>query len=120
KLAIQVLELRPGQIVLLGVSVLYVADGILELANICGNTFVALATLTGGPFYSLAFTDLFFPGGRNLGQIVGPSERGARTIRAMNDDDRSTRQIQVGVHGLDGLVVPLGDLAHKDIRQYLA
>ena len=118
KLAVFVLQLRPRQIVLLGISVLNVADRVLQLAYISSHAFVTLAALTRGPLYSLALTDFFLPFGRNFRQIVGPAERSTRTIGAMHHDDRCAGQFKIRVQRLDGSVVPLLDLGQEDIGQH--
>src|SRR5690606_12494859 len=120
ELAFLVLELRPGQVILLGISVFDVADGVLQLANVSGNAFVTLATLARGPLDGLAFADLVLPVGRYLGQVVGPVEGRAGTVRTVHHDDRGTGQLDVGVQRLDGFIIPLGDLAQIDIRQHFA
>src|SRR5690606_2945823 len=118
ELAVLVLQLGPGQFVLLGVSVFNVADRVLQLAFVSSHAFVTLATLTGRPLHSLAFTNLGLPVRGHFGQIVGPTESGARTVGAVNHHDVLVRQGQIGVQFLDGCIVPLGDLGQVDIAQY--
>src|SRR5690606_23332205 len=118
ELAVLVLQLGPGQLVLLGVSVFNVADRVLQLAHISGHAFVALATLTGRPLHSLAFANLGFPVWGNFGQVVGPAKGRARTVGAVNHHDVLVRQGQMGVQFFDCCVVLLADLGQVDGVQY--
>src|SRR5690606_16196580 len=120
KLTVLVSHLRPGQVVLLGVSVFNIADGVLQLTYVSGNAFVTFTTLTCGPFYGFAFTNLLFPLGGNFRQVVGPAKRGAGTVGAVHHNDGSVWQVQVGVERGDGLVIPLVDLAQEDVGDEFA
>src|SRR5690606_8319482 len=92
ELARLVLQGSVRQAVLLGVGVLDVTDGVLQLLHVVGNALVTLATLANRPLHGLAFANLFLPVGRYLGQIVGPAEGRARAVRAVYDDDVGVRQ----------------------------
>src|SRR5690606_14537069 len=106
-----------GQLVLLGVGVFDVADRVLQLADVGGDAFVALAALAHGPLDRLAFADRGLPLGRDLGQVIGPAEGGARAVGAVDHHDIAVRQAEARVQGGDRRVVPLLDLAQVDVGQ---
>ncbi|EAW42553.1 hypothetical protein N9414_24358, partial [Nodularia spumigena CCY9414] len=114
------LQLGVGQLVLLDVGVLDVADGVGQATHEGGHAFVALAACARGPVHGLAFANLFLPLGIDLGQVVGEAEGGARAVSAAHGSDGGVRQVHARVQGLDGLVIPLADLAQVDVAQHLA
>src|SRR6185437_3276499 len=69
-----------GQLVLLGVSVFDIADRVLGLSDVAGNTFVTLRADAGRPFHGGAGTDLALPIRADLREIVGKVEGRARTV----------------------------------------
>src|SRR6185437_12655066 len=76
-----------GQLVLLGVGVFNVADGVLGLTDIAGNAFIALGANANRPFNRSAGANLGLPVGADLREVVGEVEGGARSVRTVNDRD---------------------------------
>ena len=109
-----------GQLVLLGIGVFDVTDRILGLADIAGDAFVALGANASRPFDRGAGTDLGFPVGADLREIVGEVEGGARTVGAANDGDGVGRQLQLRIELGDRRIIPFGDLAEIDVGQRFA
>src|SRR4029079_2015854 len=108
-----VLVLHGGErhAVALGVRIFHVTDRALDPLDVRGDPFVALAADAFRPRNGGGAAHFRLPLVAGLRQIVGPYERGARTVRAPHDGYRLVGQLQTGVERNDGLVVPLLDLA---------
>ena len=117
ELASLILELGPGEVVLLRVGVFDVTDRVIQLTDVSGNTFVALAALAHRPLHSLAGTDLRLPVSGDLGEVVGPEERGAGTVSAVDHNDRGGRKLEARVQLRDLGVIPHLDLAEEDVGE---
>ena len=118
--AVFVAQEHMAHLVLLGVGVLDVTDGIRQALHKGRHAFIALTASTDRPVDGRAFTDLGFPLGVHLGQVVGEDEGRAGTVGAANRSDGRVGQRHAGVQRQDRRVVPLGDLAQKDIAEHRA
>ena len=85
--------------------------------HVVGDALVALGAEADRPFDGRAGADAGLPFRTDLGKVVGEDEGRPRTVRAMHDDDRLRRQLDVRVELRDRRIVPLGDLAEEDVRQ---
>ena len=104
-----------GQVVLHGVGVFDIAECADGLSCLVGNAFAALGADADRPFDRGILTDLALPLGADLGEIVGPDERGARTVRAVHDGNRGAGQLDAGIELRDRRIVPFRDLAEEDL-----
>ncbi len=116
-LAVLVDHLHRRHLVLQGVGVLDVPDGAFRLDHVVGDALVALRADACRPFDARVGADIVAPIGADLGQIVGEDERRPGTVRAMHDDDRVRRKLDIRVQLLDRRIVPLGDLAKENIGE---
>ena len=105
---------------MLDVGILNITNRVGQTVHECGHAFIAFSTCTDGPVNGCALTHFRFPLGMNAAEVVGEVKGGARAICATHDCDFSVRQRQSGVQGLDGGIVPFGDLAEVNITQHLA
>ena len=90
------------------------------LLHVGGDAGIALAAHAVRPVDRRVGADLAGPFRVHLAEIVGEVEGGARTIGAMHGQDRGGWQVQLRVQRLDSRIIPLGDLAQKDLGQRLA
>ena len=109
-----------GQVVLLSVRILYIADRTRQTLYERGDTVVAFTTQTGWPVNGRAGTDFRFPLFVHFRQVAGEHERGTRTIRAANHGDVLGRQLQAWVEFGDRFVIPFFDFAQVDVTQGFA
>ena len=96
-----------------------VADGSVGVGDGLDDTVGALRSLAAVLLREVA-VDLGVPVllGGGL-EVLGEVLRGARIIGTVNGGDLEIRQVGIRVVGLDGLVVPVGDVALEDLRHRL-
>src|SRR5512140_1297252 len=92
-----VLELGSGQLVLIGVGQLHVADGAFVLLHQAGDALVALAAQPRRPVHAGGLAGTGLPLRRDLGEIVGEDAGGARADGEMRHADGRVEQLRGGV-----------------------
>src|SRR3970282_1835226 len=97
-----------------GIGQFDVTDRTLDLLDVGGHAFVALAAHAGRPAHRGAFTDLGLPLRADLGQVVDPVEGRAGTVGAVHDVDLAVGQGDAGIECDDRRVVPAGNVAQVD------
>ena len=117
RLAVLVDHVGVGQLVLLGIGILDIADRALGLDHVVGHAFVALGADADRPLDRGVGTDLILPSGAHLVQVVGEVEGGARSVGAVHDGDRLGRKLRLRIELLDRLIIPFGDLAEEDLGE---
>ena len=106
-------ETGVGQLVLLRIGVLDIADRVGQAVHKRGNTFVALATSTDRPVDRRALAHLGLPLGVDLREVVREQEGSSRAVGAAHHLDLVVGQGDPGVQPGDRGVVPLRDLADE-------
>src|SRR5262249_3934714 len=79
------------------------------------NAGVTLTTKSNGPVHGLSVTDRRLPICADLAQIVREDERRARSVRSVSDVDSAVRKSCSGIESADLLIVPIRNLAEKDV-----
>ena len=72
------------------------------------------------PLHGSGGADFFRPLRRDFAEVVGEDEGGAAGVCPAHDGDFHARQLQGGIGGADGRVIPGGDLAQVDVCEGLA
>src|SRR6266513_1578131 len=80
-----------------------------------GHTAISPAAQPDRPFDCRAFSHARLPFGTRLREIVGPVESRSGAIDTMNDRDRHVGQFQFSIDLLDRRIVPVPDLAKKNV-----
>ena len=109
-----------GQVILLSVRILYIADRTRQTLYERGDTVVAFTTQTGWPVNGRAGTDFRFPLFVHFRQVAGENERGTGTICTTNHCDVLRRQFDTRVQFGDGFVIPFFDFTEVDVTQGFA
>src|SRR3569833_2840950 len=102
-------------LILVGVGQLDVTDRARRLLDQGRYTRNAFARHTSGPLHRLAFADRTVPIRADLAQIGGEDVGGSGTIGTVHWDDRNARQLYAGIKGSYRGVIPILDLAGKDV-----
>ena len=107
-----------GELVLLGIRVLHVADRPWNALQEGGDAFVAFATHSADPFHRRPFTDRVLPVRADLRQIVGEDEGRTGAIGAVDGRDGLVGELEPRVQIGDRRVIPLLDLAEVDVCEH--
>src|SRR6185437_3399480 len=112
-----ILHFGVRHIVLDSIGQLDIANGAGRLIDQAGNTFVTLATETGGPVNGRAVTDFRIPFIANFREIGRKDIRGTAAVGTMRDNDRRRGEFHTLVDSSDAFIVPFSDLTQEDIGQ---
>src|SRR6185369_3299748 len=93
--------------------------GVLGRLDLSGNPFVPLAAEADRPLDRGSLADFLRPFAVHARKVVGEDACRAAAVGAMDDHDRLVRKVHTRVVISDPLVVPLGDLSEKDVRDIL-
>src|SRR4029077_19898609 len=85
--------------------------------DLSGHTFVALPAQTDRPLYRRSLPYLRLPLFADFGEVVGEDVGGPAAVGTVDHDDRLIRKIYARINLGDGGIVPVADLAEKDVRQ---